>query len=421
MPAVLALCFAIVVIAQTPADTAVRRVLDDAATRAAFAALDRTHDQLVADTIALTEIPAPPLREEARARAFKTMLEGAGLTSVETDAQGNILGLRRGVDSRLPAVVIAAHLDTAFPDGTDVRVTQDGTRLRAPGVGDNARSLAVLVAIARAMDAAAMRTAADIVFAGTVGEEGAGDLRGVRYLFNQGAWRGRIGAFIAVDGTGPGSDIVDAGIGVRRYRVQFTGPGGHSDSSFGIVNPVFALGSAIDRLLRVPVPGSPRTTLNVGVIGGGTSVNTIPTDAWADIDLRSESPAGLDRLDRQFRDAMQAAADDENRRRSTALGKVLVRIDRTGNRPAGRTPASSRLVATAEAVIRASGLTPTRSTASTDANLPMSLGIPAIAIESGATGDRVHTVDEWIDVEKSGSLGGVRNALALVLAMAERP
>jgi len=421
MAAVLALLLAIAVTVQVPADAVVRRVLDAPSIRTAFAELDRTHDQLIADTIALTEIPAPPFDEHARARAFMSMLEHAGLTSVQQDTQGNVIGVRRGTDSRLPVVVIAAHLDTVFPAGTDVRVRREGTRLRAPGIGDNARSLAVLAAIARAMHAATIRTDADVLFVGTVGEEGAGDLSGVRYLFDAGDWRGRIGTFIAVDGTGPGDHIVDAGIGIRRYRVTFTGPGGHSFGSFGIVNPAFALGSAIERLSRVPVPASPKTTFNVGVIGGGTSVNTIPSAVWTDIDLRSESAAGLDRLDRDFRAAIQAAADEENRRRSIELGKVIVRFERTGDRPAARTPASSRLIATAEAIIRASGMRPTRSAASTDANIPMSLGIPAITIESGATGDRVHTLDEWIDVEKSASLGGVQNALALLIAMAGRP
>jgi acetylornithine deacetylase/succinyl-diaminopimelate desuccinylase-like protein len=399
----------------------VPRVRADSKVRAAMTELARTHDQLVADTIALTEIAAPPFHEQARAAAFAALLTRAGLTGVERDAQGNVLALRRGrLGSRAPLIVIAAHLDTVFPAGTDVHVAREGTRLSAPGVGDNARSLAVLAAIARALTAASIATSADVLFVGNVGEEGAGDLSGVRYLFTKGAYRERIGAFIAVDGAGPGSEVVDTGLGVRRYHVVFNGPGGHSYGAFGIVNPAYALANAIERLSRI-VPAAPRTTFNVGVIGGGTSVNAIPSEAWTDIDLRSVSTTALDQLERQFTAAMRDAAAEENRTRSTALGRVSVALSLTGSRPGGRTPTGSALVAAADAVIRAAGLSPTHSAASTDANLPMSLGIPAIAVASGGAGDRAHTRDEWIDVDPPASLRGVGIVLTLLLTVAGLP
>jgi acetylornithine deacetylase/succinyl-diaminopimelate desuccinylase-like protein len=414
----LAYVFALgLLIAPQSPDASVKRVMDDPKFKAALAVLDRDHDRLVADIITLTEIPSPPFKEDRRGAAYLEMFRGAGLTNVERDPAGNVLGLRRGAGGG-PLIAIAAHLDTVFPEGTDVRVKREGTRLSAPGIGDDTRSLAVLLAIIRAMDAAGIRTSSDILFVGDVGEEGAGDLRGMKQLFLKGAYANRIKLFVSIDGEGEGADITHGAVGSKRYRVTFTGPGGHSYGDFGLVNPAFALGRAIEKFSRIAVPASPKTTFSVGVVGGGTSVNSIPRESWMDVDMRSESPAELETLHRTVRALMQQAADEENAARSTAEGRITVDLKLTGDRPSGQTPKDAPLVQTAAAVIRALGLTPALSFSSTDANIPISLGIPAITIDSGGTGGRAHALDEWIDVEKTSSLRGIEAALVLLLALA---
>jgi len=391
--------------------------LDQPALVRALEALDRDHDRMVAEIVTLTEIPAPPFKEDRRAAAYLKMLQQAGLTNVERDAEGNVMGLRRGRGTG-PLVAVAAHLDTVFPEGTDVRVRRDGTRLFAPGIGDNSRSLAVMLAIVRAMDAAGVTTASDVLFVGNVGEEGPGDLRGIRHLFTKGPYRDRIKMFVSIDGVGDGDHIVNAAVGSRRYRVTFKGPGGHSYGAFGLVNPAFALGHAAAAFSRITVPDSPKTTFNIGVMGGGTSVNSIPSEVWMDVDLRSEDPAALTRLESEFRAAMDAGAAAENAARSTRVGQIEVDFALIGDRPAGTTPLDSPIAQAAAAVVRHLGRTPTFGASSTDSNIPISLGIPAVTIDSGGQGARAHALDEWIDIEKSASLGGVRSALLLVAALA---
>jgi tripeptide aminopeptidase len=398
-----------------PASPPVR--FDHPALVQALEALDRDHDRLVADIITLTEIPAPPFKEDARAAAYLKLLEQAGLSSVERDAEGNVMGVRRGRGTG-PLLAVAAHLDTVFPEGTDVRVKRDGTRLHAPGIGDNSRSLAVILSIIRALDAAKVVTDSDILFIGNVGEEGPGDLRGVRHLFTKGPYRDRIKLFVSIDGVGDGDHIVNGAVGSRRYRATFKGPGGHSYGAFGLVNPAFALGHAAAALARVTVPTSPKTTFNIGVMGGGTSVNSIPADVWMDIDLRSEDPAALAKLEAEFKAAMEAGVAAENAARSTRLGRIDLGLTLIGNRPAGATPLDSPIAQTAAAVVRHVGRTPTFGASSTDSNIPISLGIPAITVDSGGQGARAHALDEWIDVEKTASLVGVRSALLLVAALA---
>ena len=402
---------------QAGPDAHVRRVLESPAFKEAAAFLDRTHDRLVAETIQLTEIPAPPFKEAARAKAFLALLTQTGLSNVETDAEGNVTGLRKGTGGG-PLVAIAAHLDTVFPEGTDVKVRRSGNRLAAPGVGDDSRSLAVLLAIVRAMDAAGVKTTSDILFVADVGEEGPGDLRGMRYLFQKGRYKNLIRTFISIDGTGAGDEITNGGVGSKRYRVAFKGPGGHSYGAFGLVSPAFAMGHAIEKLSQIQVPSTPKTTFNVGVVGGGTSVNSIPFESWMELDLRSESPVELSRLDKTVTSLMAEAAGEENRARSTTQGKIALEMKLIGDRPSGETARSSPLVQTAAAVIRAMGQSPRFNFSSTDANLPMSLGIPAITLDSGGTGGRAHALDEWIDVEKTVSLTGMRDVLGTLLAVA---
>ena len=398
------------------ATEAVASILANPAFRAAVAVMEREHDRTVQDIITLTEIPSPPFGEGPRAAAYLEMLRAHGLEEVEQDAIGNVMGLRRGTGNG-GLLVVAAHLDTVFPAGTDVKVRREGTKLYAPGVGDDTRSLAVNLAFIRALDAAGIRTRQDILFVGDVGEEGKGDLRGVRHLFTEGRYADRIQGFFTVDS--PDMDrIVTGGVGSRRYRVAFRGPGGHSFGAFGLVNPMSAMARAAVALADVPVPAKPKTTHCVSVVGGGTSVNAIPNEVWIEVDLRSESAEELARLDARFLAILQEAVAAENAARSTREGGVMAEPMLIGDRPAGKTPADSPLVQLATAAVAAHGISVAHEYSSTDANIPMSLGIPAIRIGSGGTGGRAHSLEEWIDVEPRESLRGMSATLAAILAVA---
>ncbi len=399
-------------------DAAIARVRNSDGFKAALAVLDRDHDRLIDEIVTLTEIPAPPFKEDRRAKAYLEMLRASGLTDVEQDEEGNVMGLRKGTGGG-PLMAIAAHLDTVFPEGTDVTVKRDGTRLSAPGIGDATRSLAVLLAMSRAMNEAAVQTATDILFIGNVGEEGPGDLRGMKYLFGKGKYKDRIAMFISMDGAGGGADITHGGVGSRRYHVTFKGPGGHSYGAFGLVNPAFAMAGAMQRFGKLTVPATPKTTFSVGVVGGGTSVNSIPFESWMEIDMRSESRQELQKLDESFVSLVNEAVREENAARSTAQGPITVDLRLMGDRPSGETPLDSPIVQTAAASIRAAGGRPTYRWSSTDSNIPISLGIPAITIDSGGRGGRAHALDEWIAVDKMPSLRGIEIALATLLALAE--
>lgn len=398
------------------AQTTIRQIMDSPAFRTAVDTLAAEHERTVEDIITLTETESPPFGENIRARAWFEMARAHGLQDLEIDAEGNVAGIRRGIgNGRL--ICVAAHLDTVFPTGTDVKVRREGTKLFAPGVGDDTRSLAVLLAWLRALEAAGINTRDDILFVADVGEEGLGDLRGVRHLFQQGKYKDRISAFITVDS--PDMDrIVTGGVGSKRYRVTFNGPGGHSYGAFGLVNPMFAMADAVSRLGRVPVPDKPKTTYSASVTGGGTSINAIPNSVWTDFDLRSESPAELDRLEQRFLEIVDAATKAENESRSTRNGPVTVDIRKVGDRPAGSTSETHELVRFAQAAIEAHGFETRFEYSSTDANIPMSMGIPAIKIGSGGTGGRAHSLEEWIDVEPDASIRGMAAGLATVLALA---
>ena len=398
------------------AESIIHQVMGSDAYRAAVATLTAEHDRTVEDIVALTEIAAPSFQEATRAHAFHAMAEMHGLKHLAIDAEGNVTGLRPGIGNG-PLVCIAAHLDTVFPAGTDLTVRREGTKLYAPGVGDDTRSLAVLLAWLRAMDAAGVRTRADLLFVADVGEEGPGDLRGMRHLFEKGPYKDRISAFITVDSPDM-VHIATGGVGSKRYRVTFKGPGGHSYGAFGLVNPMYAMADAIARLSRVTVPASPKTTYSASVTGGGTSINSIPNSVWTEFDLRSESPAELAWLEATFLDLLAKSVAAENEARSTRTGAVTTDIVKIGDRPAGRTDANSDLVRLAHAAISAHGFHPSLETSSTDANIPMSLGIPAIKIGSGGTGGRAHSLEEWIDVAPEPSIRGMAAGLATVLAVA---
>jgi len=338
------------------ADTQVRRVIDSAAFKTAAATLAAEHDRTIADIITLTETAAPPFKEHTRALRWLEMARTHGLDALEVDAEGNVTGLRRGIGNG-KLICVAAHLDTVFPEGTDVKVHRDGSKLFAPGIGDDTRSLAVLLAWMRAMDAAAIQTRADLLFVADVGEEGLGDLRGMRHLFLKGRYKDRSADFITVDS--PEMDrIATGGVGSKRYRVTFDGPGGHSYGGFGVVNPLFAMADAIARLGRVELPAKPKTTYSASVTGGGTSINAIPNSVWTEFDLRSESASHLVALEQRFFDLVKDAAAAENIRRSTRNGPVTCRIEPIGDRPAGLTPASADVVQLARLAIEAHGFEP---------------------------------------------------------------
>jgi acetylornithine deacetylase/succinyl-diaminopimelate desuccinylase-like protein len=391
-------------------------IMSSPAYRIATTVLQAEHERTVQDIITLTEIPSPPFGEAVRAAAYQDMLAAHGLEDVEQDEVGNVMGLRRGAGNG-PLIVVAAHMDTVFPAGTDVKVRREGTKLFAPGVGDDTRSLAVLLAFIRAMDAAGIRTHSDILFVGDVGEEGLGDLRGVRHLFHKGKYKDRIKAFFTVDS--PEMDnIAVGGVGSKRFKVTFRGPGGHSFGAFGLVSPMNAMAQAMVELARVQVPARPRTTYSASVAGGGTSINAIPNECWMQIDLRSESPAELARLEARFHAILAYAVEAENHARSTAQGPISVEAKLVGDRPAGATAMDSDIVKLATAAITAHGFTPRHVVSSTDANVPMALGIPAIKIGSGGSGGRAHSLEEWIDVEETESLRGMAASLTAILAVA---
>jgi acetylornithine deacetylase/succinyl-diaminopimelate desuccinylase-like protein len=293
-------------------------------------------------------------------------------------------------------MVVSAHLDTVFSGDTDFTVHRRANRLFAPGISDDGCGLAALIAIARCLVHTRVVTTGSILFVGTVGEEGEGDLRGVRYLFSRGRWANRIDSFLSFDG--PGIDrITNQALGSRRYRVKLEGAGGHSWGDFGLPNPNHALGGAISKLASYPLPTKSRTTFNVGKIVGGTSVNAIPAEASMDVDLRSVDEAELHRLDAYFRRAVGEAVERENSKRRPGDSPLTVKIDVLGNRPTGQTPANSFLVELAQETTRAVGGLAQLEQSSTDSNLPISLGIPAITIGAGGLSGCSHTLDEWYD------------------------
>lgn len=369
--------------------------------RAALDTLRAANEWTLGQQQSICEIPAPPFKEAARAAELQRRFQSLGLKNVRVDAEGNVIAERPGSGGG-PTVVLSGHVDTVFPEGTNVTVTRTGTLLRGPGIGDDCRGLAVLLAVARAMSAAGVRTQGNILFVGTVGEEGPGNLRGVRHLVQK-ELPGRIDYFISVDGTGLG--LTSRAVGSHRYRVSYEGPGGHSYGAFGMPNPIHALGRAIAKIGDIEVPREPKTTFNVGVIEGGTSVNSISASGTMDVDLRSESPEALDSLDARFRRAVAGALEEENRRWPASSVRLKVTIDARGVRPASAQPDSAFIVRSALAAARVLGFGGATDASSTDANLPMSIGIPAITIDGGGQGSGAHSLSESYDDGERGYLG----------------
>jgi acetylornithine deacetylase/succinyl-diaminopimelate desuccinylase-like protein len=397
------------------ADATIRHIAADPSYRTAAAAFDSGHDRWVDDIVAITQIAAPPFKEQARAKAFADMLRKRGLDPT-IDEEGNVLALRKGSEAG-PVVVVSAHMDTVFPEGTDVTVKRDGTRLHAPGVGDDSTGLATLLALVDAMDAGKVQTRMPILFVGTVGEEGLGDLRGVRYLFTKGAYKGKIRAFFSLDG-GDLDSMTTGATGSKRYKVIFKGPGGHSYGAFGIVNPMAALSQTVTDLYDIKVPADPKTTYSASVVGGGTSVNAIPADVWLEVDMRSASADELAKLERQFLAIVPRAVAAENSARSTAPGKITAELKPIGDRPAGRTDPNADIIRFADAAYRSEGLAVKKNISSTDSNIPMSLGIPAVTMSRIAESGRAHAPDEWIDVSKAPNVKLKRILLSTILATA---
>jgi len=394
-------------------DAVIQHLLSNPAVRSAREFIERNDAVTLARQSELSAIPAPTGAEGARAARVTAVMREIGLDAVTSDAAGNVRGWFGGPTPS--PVIVSAHLDTVFGPEVTLDVARRGARLEGPGIADNARGLAALLVVAEAMVRASVALRRSVLFAATVGEEGAGNLRGVRHLFNGGATL-KPHAFIALDGAGL-QRVVHRALGSRRYRATFRGPGGHSWAAFGVANPASAAGEAAAALADLPRPDNPRTTCAVVGLGGGTGLNSIPQAAWLDVDLRGEDATALEKLDRLARAAIQAAAETENRRRSPGSRALEVEIQSLGDRPSGVTPRSHPLVQAAVAANRALGWDAELVSASTDANLPISLGIPAIALGAGGRSGDAHLPTEWY--ENADGAAGVVRAMIVTLAMAE--
>lgn len=380
----------------------------------AFRIVEELDEWALRRLIELTEIPAPPFMEEARGRRFAELLTELGADSVRTDEVGNVIGLRRGRRGDR-TIGFGGHLDTVFPEGTDVTVTRRGNTLFAPGIGDDTRGLVVVLTVLRAMEDAGIETDADIHFVGVVGEEGLGDLRGMKHIYRDSATAPD--AWIEVDGGDLQKLVVD-GLGSVRYRVTFKGPGGHSWGAFGLANPAHAMSRAVrlfqdaaDTLTR----GGPRTSYNVGRVGGGSAVNAIPVESWMEVDMRSVGPESLARIEQVFLDAMDRGLREENALRRSGP-PLTVDKARIGNRPSGEGDRDAPLVQRALAATAEFGVRGTLGRSSTNANVPIALGVPAVTIGRGGMGFGAHSPEEhWVNVD--GHLA-IQRALLLLVAEA---
>ena len=359
----------------------------------------------------LTEIPAPSFQEEQRAAAVKVLLAEAGLTA-QIDKAGNVIGELRGVNEK-EIVVIAAHLDTVFPPGTDVTVRRDGSRMDAPGISDNGSGVAALLALARALQFAHLKPQRTILFAGDVGEEGEGNLRGMRAIVD--AYRGKLKAVVVLDGSGT-DHVTTKALASRRLEALITGPGGHSWSDFGMPNPINALVRGAVRFINTKVPPTPRTTFNIGQIEGGTSVNSVPHEARLKVDIRSESESELTRLESALRECVSAGVRDEmDSARDRSKGKLEWKVELLGSRPGGELAADSALLAALRAADEYVGNQSRIERSSTDANIPLSVGIEAISIGAGGNGGGAHSLQEWYD--STGREAGLKRALLTILGV----
>jgi tripeptide aminopeptidase len=397
----------------------IARLADLAGVRGALAWFQSQEAQLANWQLELARIPAPPFGEMARGEWLKTRFETLGLKEVQADEVGNVFGMLHGPGTE--CVALSAHIDTVFPAGTPLNVHQRGNRLYGPGVSDNGAGVTAILAIAGALQCAGISPSSPILFIGNVGEEGEGDLRGMRHIFSTPRWRDSIRYSLVLDGAGSDTIVAEA-LGSRRFEVIVRGPGGHSWSDFGAPNPILVLARALNVFAQTPVPSSPKTTFNVGVIRGGTSVNSIPESASMRVDIRSTSMAEMERLEDSLRHALELAIEEEmqaserhntSQRRSSGLNHEIVPI---GSRPAGELHPNARILSVIRAVDAYLGNAAQIQRASTDANIPMSLGREAVAIGGGGLGGGAHTLQEWFDI--NGRELGLKRILLTVLALA---
>ena len=387
--------------------------------RSAFAWLRAQEPQFAHWQLELARIPAPPFGEAARAAWLAEKFRDLGLDDVHNDDVGNVFGTHRGHGKSY--VALSAHIDTVFPAGTPLNLKQQGSRLYGPGVSDNGAGVTAMLAIAALLCAVRIRHDLHFVFIGNVGEEGEGDLRGMRHIVSAPRWKDSIAYSVVLDGAGSDTIVAEA-LGSRRFEVIVRGPGGHSWSDFGAPNPILVLARAIQAFTETPVPLSPKTTFNVGVIRGGTSVNSIPESASMRVDIRSTSMAEMERLEQALRLALDHAVEDESQasekrassqRRPFGLSCEVVVI---GNRPAGELDSNAPILQVIRAVDAQLGNAAQVQRASTDANIPLSLGREAIAIGGGGLGGGAHTLQEWFDC--SGRELGLKRILLTLLALA---
>jgi acetylornithine deacetylase/succinyl-diaminopimelate desuccinylase-like protein len=387
----------------------------DPSVRKAMDSIKSWNAWIVEQQVQLCEIPAPPFKETARGIEFRKRIAALGYPNARIDSIGNVIAERPGTGSG-PTVMIAGHLDTVFPEGTDVKVKKVGERLAGPGIGDDCRGLATILAIAKGLNEGAVKTNGRIILVANVGEEGPGDLRGVRYMFGN-TYKGKIDYFISVDGTG--LHVTNRAVGSHRYSVKFTGPGGHSYGAFGMPSAIHAMGRAIANISDLQVPAGPKTTFNVGIVKGGTSVNTISPDGVMDVDMRSESVENLEKMDVLIHAAVAKGLDAENSRWPNSPAKISVKYDTIGIRPVGKVPQTgdTPIVRTALEAAKVFGDLPPLSAGSTDSNIPMSLGIQAITIGGGGRAGNAHAMAEWYEDGPDG-YKGPQWALLLVSALA---
>lgn len=394
-----------------PVRIAVARCAADSRLQQALRFLDGDAERTLQEQREISEVPSAPFGEEKRGDEYLRRLQAAGLGQVGRDAEGNVTGLLRGSGGG-PLIVAAAHLDTVFPLDTDFHVRREGGRLCGPGIADDTRGLAELLSVIRAFAAAGVRPVGDILFCGNVGEEGIGNLRGIRALFRE---REDIAGFVSLDGFNGAGNITAAAIGSHRYRFTFTGPGGHSLYNFGTPSAVHAMGRAVAAIADLRPQAEPLTTFTVGQAGGGTSVNAIAAQASILVDIRCESPDYLREFEAQVLRCAEDAVQAENRRWGDT--RIAVRVELIGDRPAGAQPVDAVIVRAAGEATRALGVEPVLlPPGSTDSNIPISLGVPAVTLDCGGRGYGTHTTGEWYDSE--GSSMGPKRAFLLLAALA---
>jgi tripeptide aminopeptidase len=387
--------------------------------RAAVASFSERKSEISAWQMELAGIPAPPFGEAPRAGWLAAKFKEIGLKEVQIDEIGNVLGVRHGTSTEV--IAVSAHIDTVFPAGTVLEPHLQARKLHGPGISDNAAGVTAILAVADSFHRFRLDHSATVLFIGNVGEEGEGDLRGMRYIFSESEWKDKITGSIVIDGAGTDTIIADA-LGSRRFEVTLRGPGGHSWTDFGTPNPIVALSRAIQLFSETRVPSSPKTTFNVGVIAGGTSVNSIPEQASMRVDIRSSSTFEIERLELELRQAVKRAVGEEESRAEISGNhhdqdqelQAAVRV--IGNRPAGELDRKSRILQIARGVDAHLGIAAQVQRASTDANIPISLGREAIAIGAGGHGGGAHTLQEWFDPKDREV--GLQRILLLVLALA---